>query len=197
MMDDSTNIVSTIQIDYSDCIFHIASTALVVCGPRVVYSYPIPIYLQGQTLQHKDIIRNLWVLQIGNLVAQMTLQGREEMVSCVKYYSTQKEQNTNNRDGRLITFDQLTATNLETVSLGEKHNIFWTICPTKTVVPILYCDIRTVNDQLFKMMFRQLLSIEYGSQEQWDKQARISQIVEMVNGIQTRNKSQNFMQNFS
>ena len=174
-MDDSTNSVRTMWINQDAYNFHIASTTLVAYGPTKNQSFPIPPELQGKTLRYKVVVRRFRVLQVGDLAAQMTLQGREGMASCrcIKCDLTQKEWKTKKKDGRLITIEQLTATNLETVRLGQKQNMLWTICPTNTVVPILHCEIGAVNDQLFKKLFRQILSIECGSQEELDKQTRI------------------------
>ena len=45
---------------------------------------------------------------------------------------------------------------------------------------------RAVNDQLFKKLFRQLLSIECSSQEKLDKNTRILNVIVIVNEMQTR-----------
>ena len=93
IMDDSTNIERTMWIDQDACNFHIASTTLVAYGPTKIKIFPIPPELQGKTLRYKVIIRRFRVLQVGDLAAQMTLQGREGMASCrcIKCDLTQKE----------------------------------------------------------------------------------------------------------
>ena len=70
--------------------------------------------------------------------------------------------------------------------LGQNQNMLWTNFLTNTVVPIFHCQIGTVNEQLFKKLFRQLLLIECGSQDKLDKNARILDIIVIVNEIQTR-----------
>ena len=44
--------------------------------------------------------------------------------------------------------------------IGQKRPQLWDVCPTDTVVPILHCELGTVNDQLFKKLFRQILSLD-------------------------------------
>ena len=188
IMDESTNIVRTMWIHQDACNFHIASTTLVAYGPKSIQSFPIPPELQGKTLRYKVIVSKFRFLQVGDLAAQMTLQGREGMASCrcIKCDLTQKEWKTKKTNGRLLTIEQLTAANHDTARLGQKQNMLWTICPTNTVVPILHCEIGTVNDQLFKKLFRLLLSVECGTQEEMDKQTRILEIGEIIKELKTR-----------
>ena len=54
------------------------------------------------------------------------------------------------------------------------------ICPTDTVIPVLHCEIGTVNDNHNKRCFRQILSIESGSQEEISKHVRIMDIAEKI-----------------
>ena len=62
------------------------------------------------------------------------------------------------------------------VHLGQKRPMLWDVCPTDTGVPILHCELGTVNDQLFKKLFRQILSLEVGSNEELEKRTTVLDI---------------------
>ena len=83
----------------------------------------------------------------------MTLQGREGMASsrCIKCNLTQKEW-TNNMRGTLLNVNDLNNT-IPNIHIGQKRPMLWSICPTDTVVPLLHCEMGTVNDQLYKKLF--------------------------------------------
>ena len=87
---------------------------------------------------------------------------------------------------QLLTISNLNMSSLEAEQIGQKQKMLWNICPTNTVVPILHCEIGTANDQLFKKLFRQLLSIECGTQEELDKELRILELNEIVDEMKTR-----------
>ena len=57
--------------------------------------------------------------------------------------------------------------------IGQKWPMLWQVCPTDTVVPILHCELGTVNDQIFKKLFRQILSLEVGSSDELKKRTLI------------------------
>ena len=51
-------------------------------------------------------------------------------------------------------------------NLGQKHPILWDIPPMDTAVLILHCEMGTVNDQLYKKLFHQILCLDVGSDEE-------------------------------
>ena len=58
-------------------------------------------------------------------------------------------------------------------NIGQKQPMLWDIYPTDTtVVPLLHYEIGTVNYQLTKKLFHQILWIESGSQIELDKRLR-------------------------
>ena len=65
-------------------------------------------------------------------------------------------------------------------NIGQKQPMLWDICPMDTVVPLLHCEIGTVNDQLYKKLFCQILSIESGSQIELDKRLKEMDINESL-----------------
>ena len=93
------------------------------------------------------MIRSFQVLQIGDLAAQMALQGREGMASCccIKCDLTQNEWKL----GQTHTLLNIN----DTIRIGQKRDMLWEICPSNTVVPILHCQMGTVNDQLYNKLF--------------------------------------------
>ena len=71
-----------------------------------------------------------------------------------------------NHQGQLLTLDDIENNPLATELLGQKQEMLWKICPSDTVITLLYCEIGTVNDQLYNKRFHQIMSIESGSQEE-------------------------------
>ena len=132
---------------------------------RLTHTYPIPKDLKD-VVCYRIITSSSHVLQIGDLAAQMALQGREGMASsrCIKCNLTQSEWKAGLGSSLIDIGD------INTISpnfhIGQKLPALWNICPTDTVVPILHCEIGTVNDQLFKKLFRSILSIETGNEEE-------------------------------
>lgn len=156
--------VRTIWIDKSACEFTIQNDTFVATGPNFRQTFPIPINLlvgQHPTIRFKVIIKNIKILQIGDLAAQMALQGREGYASsrCIKCDLTNTQWKSGRIGGNLLTLQMLT-TDALAIHLGQKRPMLWRHCPLNSVTPILHCQLGTVNDQLFKMLFRQLLAIE-------------------------------------
>ena len=55
-----------------------------------------------------------------------------------------------NHQGQVLTLDDLAKNALATEILGEKQEMLWKIFPRYKVIPVLRCEISTVNDQLYK-----------------------------------------------
>ena len=94
--------------------------------------------MKPDSLRFKVLIRSFCVLQVGDLEAQMTLQGRDGMSSCrcIKYNLTMAEWKSV-RKGTIIKKDELTLGN--NLLLGQKRLMLWGICPSDFIIPLLHC----------------------------------------------------------
>ena len=169
-LSDDTSLVRCIFVEKKYVTFRIDNNTLIASGPGIEESYPVPPDLNGP-IKHRIIFNSFHVLQVGDLLAQMTLQGREGMASCrcIKCNLTQKEWKSG-LGYTLLNITDLKHTNPNT-HIGQRRPMLWEICPTNTVVPILHCELGTVNDQLFKKLFRQILSLEVGSSDELEKRS--------------------------
>ena len=70
------------------------------------------------------------------------------------------------------------------VHLGQKRPMLWDVCPTDTVVPILHCELGTVNDQLFKKLFCQILSLKVGSNKELEKRTTVLDIKDSLQQLE-------------
>ena len=127
----------------------------------------LPIGLEGN-VRYKVIIKSFHAIQVGDLAAQMALQGREGMASCrcIKCNLTKNEWQSGIKP-RLLKDEDLNSPLNN--NIGQKLPRLWNICPSDTVVPILHCQIGTVNDQLYKKLFQKILTIDSGTEEELEK----------------------------
>ena len=125
------------------------------------------------------------MIQVGDMAAQMTRQGHDGMASCrcIKCDLTITEWKEGLSGNLSKNSDLQTGSNL---LVGQKRSQLWSICPSNCIVPILHCQIGTVNDQLFKKLFRQILTIDAGSTEELDKRL---EIIELGDSIADLNES--------
>ena len=139
---------------------------------------PLPPGLIGN-VRIKVIIKSFHILQVGDLAAQMTLQGREGMASCrcIKCNLTKNEWQSGIDYRLLKNSDLISPIDL---NIGKKLPRLWNICPSDTVVPILHCQIGTVNDQLYKKLFRQILTIDSGSEEELEKRINVMEVTDTI-----------------
>ena len=70
--------------------------------------------------------------------------------------------------GTLLNKNDLTNT-IPNSHIGQKHPMLWSICLTDTIVPLLHCEMGTLNDQLYKKLFRDILSLDVGSSDERQK----------------------------
>ena len=159
-----------VHVEYTS--FAIVDNMFIASGNGVEKTYEIPSFTDG-TIHYCVLVNSFHILQIGDLLAQMTLQGREGMASCrcIKCNLKQSEWKLGINHS-LINKEDLTQT-LPNISIGQKHPILWDISPIDTVVPILHCQLGTVNDQLFKKLFRQMLCLDVGSEEELIKRTSL------------------------
>ena len=174
---DEKNSVRCIFVENTNTSFEIHNNELVGMHASGFTNYHIPRGLRG-LLNFKVIVSSFFVLQLGNLAAQMTLQGREGMAlcRCIKCNLTQSEWKLGQVHS-LLKLKDLT-NSLPDATIGQKCTMLWKICPSNTAVPILHCEIGTVNDQLYKKLFRQLLKIQSGSTIELDKRIAIMDMKE-------------------
>jgi hypothetical protein len=129
-------------------------------------------------IQMKLLISDIQLLQIGDLSAQMTLQGRDGMASCrcIKCSLTQNEWKRGLPIPPPLTLRDINQVELNT-AIGQKEHPIWPICPTLSVVPILHCQIGTANDQIFKNLVRSvILQIDPGDIIEMNKQLRVTEL---------------------
>ena len=184
-----SSLVRCIFVNIKCVHFTIRDHILTATGPGIQQNYQIPTELVG-LIRLKLVFNCFHVLQIGDLAAQMALQGREGMASsrCLKCNLTQTEW----KEGyghTLLNKDDLTHT-VPNIHIGQKRPMIWDVCPTNTVVPLLHCELGTVNDQLFKKLFRQILSLEIGSSEELDKR---TVVLDIKDGLQQLQESKAYM----
>ncbi len=125
----------------------------------------------NSSLRIKTIIANFDLLQIGDLAAQMTLQGRDGMSSCrcIKCSATQSQWKQKDPNVTLLNLPDL-CHETPNATIGQKKKPIWAICPSKTVVPILHCEIGTVNNQFQHLVRDLLLHIDLGTPAQVEMQ---------------------------
>ena len=68
--------------------------------------------------------------------------------------------------------------------IGQRRSLLWNVSPTNTVVPILHCEIGTVNDQLYKKLFRDILTLDVGSSEEFDKRMLVLDTRETISQLE-------------
>jgi hypothetical protein len=157
-------------VDKKSSRYDIAGRNLVVSGRGFTKHYSIDDDLHGTNIRYRVLISSFHVLQVGDLAAQMSLQGREGMASsrCIKCNLTQTEW-TRGITGSPITKIDLNHT-LHNTYIGQKHLVLWNLCASDTVVPLLHCELGTVNDQLFKKLFRDILSLDVAANNEEKKE---------------------------
>ena len=171
--------VRTMLVDKSGHNFHIIDGNVIFqCDNNCQKTEPLPPGLIGN-VRIKVIIKSFHILQVGDLAAQMTLQGREGMASCrcIKCNLTKNEWQSGIDYRLLKNSDLISPIDL---NIGKKLPRLWNICPSDTVVPILHCQIGTVNDQLYKKLFRQILTIDSGSEEELEKRINVMEVTDTI-----------------
>ena len=80
-------------VDKKSTNYYIIDCVLVASGPDFEKHYPIHNDILGTNIRYRLIFNSFHAIQVGDLAAQMTLQGREGMASlqCIKCNLTQKE----------------------------------------------------------------------------------------------------------
>ena len=133
-------------------------------GNGISETHNIPEGLSG-IVNYKTIIDSFSVIQVGDLVAQMTLQGRDGMASCrcLKCNLTKQEWQSSITP-QLLLMDDVHSPTINSY-IGQKKEALWRISPENTVVPILHCQLGTVNDQLFKKLLISYYHFENNSFE--------------------------------
>ena len=126
------------------------------------------------------------ILMVGDLSAQMCLQGRSGMSSsrCTKCKTTWSQWNRseNDTDHRLLKLDDLmsgTDTDIGLTSLP-----IWNICPSDCVVPILHCQLGTVNYQIFERIWPYLLSLDCSTEEEVDSRRQWARLNSRIRDLQ-------------
>ena len=179
---DVHNTVRTIFLPKDYTSYDISDGCITVTSTESTVTLPIPKGLSGN-IRIKVLIKAFHILQVGDLAAQMTLQGREGMASCrcIKCNLTQNEWKSG-MNYRLLKKEDLNSPGVN--NIGQKLPMLWNICPSDTVVPLLHCQIGTVNDQLYKKLFRQILSIESGSQIELEKRLSVMDVNESIHQLE-------------
>ena len=77
------------------------------------------------------------------------------------------------------------------IHIGQRRPILWDICPTNTVVPIIHCQLGTVNDQLFKKLFREILALQVGSSDGLKKR---TSVLDQQDSLQLLNETKTYME---
>ena len=169
---DGSGKVRCIYVDVKYTSYSVTGNVFVASGNGMEKRYDIPCFLGG-TMVYRVLINSFHILQIGDLSAQMILQGRGGMASCrcIKCDLKQSEWKLG-LNHSLINKDDLNQS-LPNSSIGQKRPLLWDICPKDTVIPILHCQLGTVNDQLFKKLFRQILCLDVGSEEELRKRTSV------------------------
>ena len=165
---DNSNQVRCIYVSVKCTYYSVQGNIFVASGQGVEERYHIPDSLVG-TIKYRVLINSFYILQVGDLLAQMSLQGREGMASCrcIKCNLTKNEWQSGYTH-TLISKKDLNHT-VPNVNIGQRRPMLWDICPMDTVIPILHCELGTVNDQLYKKLFRQILCLDVGTDEELKK----------------------------
>ena len=160
--------VCTYFIDHDAVSMFIVGRELRVRKPNgSLQKINIPIRL-SDTLKCFVVAPRFHILMVGDLSAQMCLQGRIGMSSCrcTKCKTTWSQWNQGNNDmihHPLILDDLLTGLN---PSIGLTSKPIWNICPQDCVVPVLHCQLGTVNYQIFERLWPYLLSLDCTTDEE-------------------------------
>ena len=181
---DEQGTMRCIFIDARCTSYTVTNRILYATGPNIDKQYQIPIEIEND-IKYRIVCKSFYVLQVGDLAAQMALQGRESMAStrCIKCSLTKAEW-TNEMSGRDLTIADINNNIKPNANIGQKQCLLWNICPSNTVVPILHCEMGTVNDQLYKKLFRDILTLDVGSNEEYNKRMSVIDIRETMEQLE-------------
>ena len=131
----------------------------------------------GDNLKYFIVAPRLHVLMVGDLSAQMCLQGRSGMSTtrCIKCRSTWSEWNRslNQMEHIPLHFEDLLTGKDPQIGLSSAP--LWNICPQDCMLPVLHCQLGTVNYQIFEKLWPYLLSIDSTTVNEQNKTIALAQ----------------------
>ena len=117
-------------------------------------------FCSAGNLRWFSVIKHFQVLQIGDLCAQLLLQGRKGMSSCrcLKCIFTSRQWKEVVTSGKLLRRCDLKSSQNRTI--GQTEHRYWPYNPSECVVPLLHCEIGTAQVQIFDHLIPYLLKLD-------------------------------------
>ena len=131
-----------------------------VCKHSNILYLPDDIMVGGGNLKWFSIISHFQVLQVGDLCAQLLLQGRKGMSAhrCLKCHFTSREWKLQQCAGPKISRrDQRFSKN---TAIGQSEHRYWPYNPSECIVPLLHCMLGTAKVQVFDNLVQYLLRLD-------------------------------------
>ena len=136
----------------------------------------------GINLALRIIIPSFCCLAVGDLAAQVALQGRDSCSPhrCYKCCLKASEWKRG-EEGYLLTLQHLidAANNADMNTISQKEMPIWLLCPQRGVFPILHVSMGTVNNQLRKLI-DYALYLDCGTNEESDLRLQIEQLKQRI-----------------
>ena len=174
---DFSGKIATFFVPSEAASFHIAGGLLSYIVPgNHTETQAIPSDI-GENIKYFVVVPRLHVLMVGDLSAQMCLQGRSGMSTsrCTLCKSTWSEWNRshNQMEHVPLTFQDLLSGKDPQIGLSSPP--LWNICPQDCMIPVLHCQLGTVNYQIFEKLYPYLLSIDATTENEQNKTVALAQ----------------------
>ena len=140
-----------------------------------IVELPSEFLTQGK-LKWYCVISHFQVLQIGDLCAQLTLQGRKGMSGhcCMKCIFNSRQWKALGRAGKNLKRRDLRLR--EDNAVGQTEHRYWPYSPSECIVPLLHCEIGTAKVQIFDHLIPFLLRLDRIPKEEQDKMKVMEQL---------------------